>query len=171
MKKIFWELVSFWGTLLAGLLLVVLAFVLEFRFGMIVFLDLFIITLVSNTWKVYHFKARPDNPEKIRPERPFHPIKECLRFLKLKDAIAYFHYVDAGSFPSIHSARSFNQAFLFAAFLGAIHWYLIFLAFAALVAWSRVVKMRHFRTDITAGAILGLLVAVTSCYFAGIGGF
>lgn len=171
MKKLFWELVSFWGTLFAGLLLVVLAFVLDTVFGFVVFFNLFFITLVSNTWKVYHFKARPDNPEKIRPEKPFNPLKEPLRLLKKDDAIAYFHYVDAGSFPSIHSARSFNQAFLYAAFFTGLHWYFLFLTFAALIAISRVVKLRHFKTDITAGGILGLICAIASCYIFGIGNF
>lgn len=169
MKKIFWEIISFWGTLLAGLLIILLAFFLDTGFGLVVFANMFIITLLANTWKVHHFKPRPDNPEGIRPIRPFDP-RQLNFFLDPDLSIKYFHYVDAGSFPSIHSARSFNQALLFAAYFGAsgscggsIH--LILLGFAALVAWSRVVKMRHFKTDIAAGAVLGLLLAWISMIF------
>lgn len=157
-KKIFWEFVSFFGTFPAGMGFVVLAFVLDFTFGLIVFLNLALITAASNSYKVYYFKPRPDNPEGIRPPKPFE-FFDFKRFLNLKDAIAYFKYVDAGSFPSIHSARAFNQAALFASFLGGGLLWPLFLLFALSIAISRVVKKRHFITDITAGAVLGLLVA------------
>ncbi len=164
MTKHFWNGISLGGTLGTGILAVGLAFFLDARFGWLVLIDLALITAVSNTYKVYRFKPRPDNPRGIRPERPFHP-KEFWRFLSPKNVMDYFHYVDAGSFPSIHSARSFNQAALFAWYVDRADVAAALFLLAVLIAWSRVVKRRHFKTDITAGAVLGLAVAVISLWF------
>jgi membrane-associated phospholipid phosphatase len=168
MVKLFWEFVSFFGTLLAGLAAVALAFVLDTTFGCVVLGNLIVITALSNTYKVYRFKPRPDNPEGFRPPNPISGAT-VYRLLNPKVAIAYFHYVDMGSFPSIHSARSFNQAALFSWYLSAhmpslpaVVWWAGLLASAALIAWSRVVKLRHFKTDISAGAVLGLVCAALS---------
>lgn len=172
MKMLFWNFVSLFGTMGAGLAFVLLAFWLDLDFGWLVAGNLVFITALSNTYKVYFFKPRPDNPEGHRPPNPL-TWPTAWRLLNPKVAIAYFHYVDMGSFPSIHSARSFNQAALFAAYFASLSdcpggWWLGLLSGAALIAWSRVVKRRHFKTDISAGAVLGLACAGLSfCLWGG----
>ncbi len=166
LNKIIWEFISFWGTLVAGILLIGLAFFVDRTLGWVALVDLAIITLVSNTYKVYRFKPRPDNPEGHRPARPFR-LWQVWMFLKWKNCKAYFHYVDAGSFPSIHSARSFNLAALFGFFFATPLAWIALLAGAALIGGSRVVKERHFPVDVAAGAVLGLLTAAASVSFIG----
>ncbi len=155
-----WEFVSFWGTILAGFLFLILAFVLDINFGLIATLNLVLITFVSNFYKLIRWKARPDNPEKIRPEKPF-PMWHFWKYLNPKNSIAMFKYVDSGSFPSIHSARSFNFAWLFAYYFGPI-WFAPLLILAALIGVSRVVKLRHFLTDVFGGLVLGILMGILS---------
>ncbi|RJO73049.1 MAG: phosphatase PAP2 family protein [Myxococcales bacterium] len=161
MTKRFWNLISLFGTFGAGAAISLLAFAIEAKLGWLMLANFALITILANTYKAYRFKPRPDNPEGIRPPRPFDP-RHVWRFLNPADAIAYFKYVDAGSMPSIHSARSFNQAALLAAYWISWPATIALLALAALVAWSRVVKRRHDRADITAGAICGLLSAAAS---------
>lgn len=163
--KVFWNFVSLFGTLGAGLLFVAAGFLLNLRLGWVLLLNLLILTILCNTYKAYFFKPRPDNPQGVRPERPF-PFWHLTRFLSPRNVWAYFKYVDAGSFPSIHSVRSFNQATLYGFFLlaqtGEVWPFAALYASALLIAWSRVVKLRHFKTDITAGAVIGLLAGVAS---------
>lgn len=161
MKKAFWNFVSLFGTLGAGLVFVALAFAFGLPFGLLVLANLALITIASNTYKVFHFKARPDNPEGYRPPNPI-SYATVWKLIDPRVAWAYFKFVDAGSFPSIHSARSFNQALLFAFALELPWAYPLLLAAAALVGYSRVVKRRHWPADVLGGAILGLACAALS---------
>lgn len=156
MKKLFWNGVSVFGTLGAGLAFVVLAFALSIRFGLLAFINLAIITAAANIFKGFHFKPRPDNPEAYRPPNPI-TWSTCYRLADPRVAWRYFEFVDASSFPSIHSARSFNQALLFSIYVANPYLTPLFFLAAALIGLSRIVKRRHFLSDVTAGAILGLL--------------
>ena len=170
LNKLFWDFISLFGTLGAGLLVVILGFILDIQLGLHLLIDLVVITAVSNTIKYFHFKPRPDNPEGIRPTIDFHvlDVRKYLSFRHgLKNIWHAFEHVDAGSFPSIHSARSMNQAILLAVFLSGILWAQIALiAFAAIVGWSRWVKRRHFKFDIASGFVLGSLIAALSLWIS-----
>ena len=143
MKKLFWDFVSLFGTFGAGLGFVALAFLFGPRFGLLAFANLALITAASNTYKVFHFKARPDNPQGYRPPNPIR-YATVYKLLDPRVALAYFKFVDAGSFPSIHSARSFNQALLFAFAVREPWGYPLFLALALLIGYSRVGETAPF---------------------------
>ena len=168
LNKLFWDFVSLFGTLGAGLLVVVLGFVLDIRLGMQLLVDLIVITAVSNTIKYFYFKPRPDNPEGFRPSIDFHvlDVRKYLDFRHgLKNIWRAFEHVDAGSFPSIHSARSMNQAILLAAFFAGFPCVqAALIGFAAIIGWSRWVKRRHFKFDIATGFVLGSLIAALSLW-------
>ena len=164
MKKIFWEIISFLGTIIGGCLIVILAFYINTAFGTVVLADFIIITFLANPYKYYRFKPRPDCESGRRPEKPFE-LADVLNFLSPGNCVQFFQYIDAASMPSIHSARVFNQAVLFAAFLGGAVPLFALAVLAVLVAVSRVVKRRHFPSDVAVGAVLGLLVAALSTPF------
>ena len=156
--KRFWKVISIFGTLGGGLAFMAAGFAADLQLGLRIALDLVVITTLANTYKYFFFKPRPDNPEGIRPEKPFEPY-EIWNYLSPRRFMDFFRYVDAGSAPSIHAARSMNQAALFAAFFDKTEISVALFVFALLICWSRVELRRHFKTDITTGSILGLLVA------------
>jgi len=169
LSAVFWSFVTLWGTLGAGLLICGLGLALDLTLGLCLLMDLALITAVANTIKYFHFKPRPDNPEALQPPLEFHPldVRKYLSFPGgLRNFMRAFAHIDAGSFPSIHSARSLNQALLLAWFFkdapasGAA-----MVAFALLVGWSRWVKRRHWRFDIFVGFVLGALVAALTTPF------
>ncbi len=160
-ELLMWNFISFFGTIAAGVLFIALAFVLDFRFGCIALVNLALITIGSNTYKYHYWKARPDNPQHIRPEQPF-PVLALHKYLNPKNAIAQFRFIDSGSMPSIHSARSFNFAVLFAGYLGDFYWYPLFLIIAAFIGASRIVKLRHDIRDVSVGMLVGIIIGVLS---------
>ncbi len=76
---------------------------------------------------------------------------------------------ETGSFPSGHTASAFAlYAFLaFNARTGKVPITLFCLALAAMVGFSRMYLLYHFLRDVTAGAFLGLLVAMLGYYAQG----
>ncbi len=161
MIRFFWKAVSFWGTLAGGLVVCIAAMTQDLSFGLAMLADFVVITIIANTYKAFRFKPRPDNPEGYRPPRPIQGLK-YYQLLNPVTAIAFFKYVDSGSMPSIHSARSFNLALLIALKLGNPLIGAAVLAFAALIAWSRVVLLRHDKYDISVGGTLGLIIAAAT---------
>ncbi len=164
--KAFWEAVSIWGTLGAGLVICVLSFAVSVRLGVAMVADLIVITAIANTIKFFYFKPRPENPEGLRDEIDF-SILDLRNYLGkggLKNFWRAFKYVDAGSFPSVHSARSMNQALLAAAYMWQwnARFALAVVAFAILVGISRVVKYKHFPFDVFSGFLLGAAVAAVT---------
>ncbi len=164
--KFFWDFVSLFGTLGGGLAICALSFALSLRFGLVMAANLVALTIICNTVKYFYFRARPENDAKIRPTINFH-VLDVRKYLSLKNgfknALAAFRFVDAGSFPSIHSARSLNQAVLLAWFfqndppVGAA-----IIVFALVVGISRVVKAKHWPSDVAVGFVVGALAAVIS---------
>ena len=71
------------------------------------------------------------------------------------------------SMPSSHAANAFGQAMMFAYLFRSVRWYLM--AFAAIVAISRVFVGVHYPGDVLVGSLIGmfigLLVALTSRRF------
>ncbi len=156
---LFWDLISILGTLPGSLLLALLAFGFGAKAGWIALLGVMIVTLLCNLYKMFTFKARPDNPEGTRPPLSF-PLRRWTNLLIPKKAIEFFHYVDASSFPSIHSARAFFLAFYFSGLGQSIILAFFYLILATLVGKSRIVKRRHFASDVFAGSLLGLLISM-----------
>lgn len=69
-----------------------------------------------------------------------------------------FTKIDAGSFPSMHSARSTLLAIVLGTvFNSALAWALLALAVVAILA-TRVMLKRHYVTDILGGIVVGVLV-------------
>lgn len=162
--RLFWDFVSLFGTLGGGLAICALSFALSLKLGLAMAANLVVLTIFCNTIKYFYFRARPENDEKTRPSIDFH-VLDVRKYLSpkngLKNALAAFRFVDAGSFPSIHSARSLNQAVLLAWFfqnnppIGAA-----IIVFALVVGVSRVVKAKHWPSDVAIGFVIGALVAV-----------
>lgn len=65
--------------------------------------------------------------------------------------------LDVDSFPSGHATSVFAVATIFAAFYPRLRWPLY--ALAAAVAAGRVYLMRHYVSDVLAGAIIGVVIA------------
>ena len=68
---------------------------------------------------------------------------------------------DAGSFPSGHTLHAILCTLTMAALVPALT--LVYLPLAALIAVSRVALGVHYTSDVTAGAALGLLLALLVC--------
>jgi membrane-associated phospholipid phosphatase len=85
-----------------------------------------------------------------------------LLFFRVRpDRSAYaglFTKIDAGSFPSMHSARSTLLAIVLGTvFNSALAWALLALAVVAVLS-TRVMLKRHYVTDILGGVVIGVLV-------------
>lgn len=85
-----------------------------------------------------------------------------LLFFRIRpDHSAYaglFTKIDAGSFPSMHSARSTLLAIVLGTvFNSALAWALLALAVVAVIS-TRVMLKRHYVTDILGGIVVGVLV-------------
>jgi len=88
-------------------------------------------------------------------------IKPAVERLRPCKTLAVHLLVNCGSgwsFPSSHAANLFAQAVFFGALYRKYLWY--FIAFASLVALSRVFVGVHYPIDITAGAILGSAIGL-----------
>ena len=156
---LFWDAASFLGTLPGSLLVALLAFAYGTKAGGIALLGIATITAICNVYKLFTFKARPDNPDGTRPVLSF-PLRRWTNLLLPHKAVEFFHYVDASSFPSIHAARAFFLAFYFSGLSQSIFFSIVFLLIAFAVGKSRIVKKRHFASDVLAGFVLGLLIAL-----------
>lgn len=66
--------------------------------------------------------------------------------------------IDAGSFPSIHSARAGLLTVVLGLFFNNNLVWLLLGVLTWLVAWSRVYRKRHYPLDAFAGVLLGLAV-------------
>lgn len=68
------------------------------------------------------------------------------------------------SFPSGHTATAFCFAIILALLLRRRSVFFIVVAFAMLVAYSRVYLLQHFLIDVVGGAFIGTVVAMTAWY-------
>ena len=82
-------------------------------------------------------------------------------FLWLKGDMSGFHFLRYGakfaSFPSGHTTTSVAAAVAFSILFPRYRW--AFIAFAVLIAFSRIVLEAHYVSDVLAGAALGAAVA------------
>ena len=75
---------------------------------------------------------------------------------------SWFGWLDAASFPSVHSARAAALAVCIGAALTTIPSFLVGVAFISFVGLSRIKLRRHFLTDVIGGAIAGAAIALTA---------
>jgi membrane-associated phospholipid phosphatase len=74
---------------------------------------------------------------------------------------SWFGWLDAASFPSVHSARAAALAVCIGAMLTTIPSFFLGLAFIFCVGLSRIKLRRHFLTDVIGGAVTGAAIAVS----------
>jgi|GEM_PF-2730579 len=72
---------------------------------------------------------------------------------------SWFSWLDAASFPSVHSARAAALAVCIGVALAPVPSILIGTGFIAFVGLSRIKLRRHFPTDVIGGAITGAAIA------------
>ncbi len=79
---------------------------------------------------------------------------------------SWFRNVDAGSFPSIHSARAAVLATTMV-FIGKDIWIdALSIVLALGVGWSRIGLKHHYLRDVIAGLALGIIVTMSVHHFA-----
>lgn len=81
-------------------------------------------------------------------------------FISFPDIMAHTAPLDKYSFPSGHTMNAVNFAILFSWFFPALLW--IVVPFAVLVGASRVILGMHYPTDVTVGALLGMIISYGS---------
>lgn len=79
---------------------------------------------------------------------------------------SWFRNVDAGSFPSIHSARAAVLATTFVILFDDIWVRALAVMLALGVGWSRIGLKHHYLRDVIAGFMLGIAVTACAHYFA-----
>ena len=70
-----------------------------------------------------------------------------------------FEKIDAGSFPSLHSARAAVLAVILSIAVSNNKITILFVLSALGVAWARVKLYKHYPVDVIAGLIIGILSA------------
>ena len=81
-------------------------------------------------------------------------------FISFPDIMAHTAPLDKYSFPSGHTMNAVNFAILFSWFFPALLWVVV--PFAVLVGASRVILGMHYPTDVTVGALLGMIISYGS---------
>lgn len=72
--------------------------------------------------------------------------------------------IDAGSFPSLHVTRGTALAIIGGAFYNNMLVWVLFVIVILAIAHSRVWRKQHRMSDVIAGIILGILVALATLY-------
>ena len=128
--------VSALGSFLFLCVMAVFFLFVDYTVSLNIVVGLAIIEFVGAFIKVVFHKTRPDNQ----------------KFSNV------FEKIDAGSFPSIHSARVMLLALVIFPFFSSIIAFLLIALFVILVGISRIVLDKHFFVDVFAGFVFGLLV-------------
>ncbi len=144
----FWKFITFFGSVGIVFLIFLLAALAENHYSILLF-SLAVLILedaIGSIIKLLFFKPRPI------PQKFTNIIQK----------------IDAGSFPSIHSARSFSLFLISCIFIG-LPYCLMFAAFWILIALSRIYLNKHFWIDILGGMLLSssivFLTYLISSYF------
>lgn len=66
--------------------------------------------------------------------------------------------IDAGSFPSLHAARTLFTGLFFALLVGDLYLSVLITLLVLLIGASRVYRKRHYWIDIAGGYVLGIVV-------------
>jgi len=135
----FWKFVTFFGSI-GIIFLIFLLWILAWKSHKILIFTIAVLILediIGGLIKLTFFKHRP--------------IPQSFSNIIQK--------IDAGSFPSIHSARSFSL-FLISCIFAIWPYCIVFLIFWILIALSRVYLSKHFWID-----ILGWVLLSTSVVF------
>lgn len=163
LRRRFWRTITVAGGMPGALLLCLPALGFGVRPALVALAAVTAVFAVANFVKALYFRPRPDNPAGLRPHAPLVRVRHYVPGLTpprdaARNALHAFRFVDAGSFPSVHSARAFALALAYAPLVGDDRAVAGLFGAAGLVAWSRVYLRRHHVSDTIAGAVLGLVV-------------
>jgi membrane-associated phospholipid phosphatase len=151
---LFFKYITYLGDGLFVLIFSVLILLFNIRLGLALLVSYIFASLISTTLKHLVF------PSMNRPAYVFQ--WEDLHPLKLVEGVdMHIH----NSFPSGHSTAAFVFFMTISFFLKSEFAKKVCLLLAAVVAFSRVYLSQHFLMDITAGAIIGSIVAIIISYF------
>ena len=145
----FFYYITFLGDGVLGVIILVIAFMINVRLGIYLTLSFLLAALTTNLLK-YQFFQDSDRPYWIYQYVNRYDVKkvEGVELLIKK------------SFPSGHATQAF--AIFFGCALASMKQLnkLLFLSIAILAAYSRVYLSQHWLQDITAGSIIGVFYAV-----------
>ena len=141
-KSIIRDITTFGGTPFYIALTVFLLLINQSNAALDLLIAFIIIMAVSIISRMIHFKERP----------------------KKESYSSFVGKMEASSFPSVHSARSFFLATYFAQFFNTTQTWILLITAATFVAWSRIKLKKHDLADVSAGAILGTLTTYLLIY-------
>ena len=81
-----------------------------------------------------------------------------------QDRDDFFNKIDANSFPSVHSARISLLVTMISLYYKDVLILIVGIIFALCVGYSRIYLKRHYREDILAGFLIGVLTAIIAFY-------
>ncbi|MBI3190136.1 phosphatase PAP2 family protein [archaeon] len=133
------DISSLGGIAFYGLLFLFTLAVQQYIITMKLLFMIIAIMIVTYSIKSVYFKARPDNKAKKKGKN-------------------LLEKADLSSFPSVHSARITALGVLGSLTFMNIWLTLLLTAIVIVVCVSRIVLSRHYKADVAAGIILGLIV-------------
>ncbi len=129
------DVTSLGSTFFAGMVIIVL-FIVDKNKAFQLLLGIILVEASGSIIKFFFFKKRPNQ-------------QSFSNFLEK---------IDAGSFPSIHTARFVVVALLVNSLFNSVISSLIALILIGLVAMSRILLKKHYFTDVAGGFILGFII-------------
>jgi len=81
-----------------------------------------------------------------------------------QDRDDFFNKIDANSFPSVHSARISVLVTMISLYYKDVSILIIGIILALCVGYSRIYLKRHYRKDVLAGFLIGVIVAIIAFY-------
>jgi undecaprenyl-diphosphatase len=137
-KKEFLHDIGSLGSFPVHIFLLIILFIIPttYEIGLLNLIGFVLTIIIAYLVRIFYFKHRPN-------KRTYQTLLEK---------------IDASSFPSIHTARSFS----FAVITGAqTNNYLLtaLLAIAVIIGYSRITLEYHHKSDVIAGAVLGIMLA------------
>jgi undecaprenyl-diphosphatase len=141
LKEFFQDLSSL-GSIFNQVFLIVFFLILEkTNLGITLFINIIISTLLCYVIRFFYFKERPH-------KRSYKTLLEKL---------------DASSFPSTHTARSFGAALILSYYFPELLILILLLAIG--IAISRIYLKHHYKIDVIFGILIGILSGFVSINF------
>jgi len=134
---IFNDVSSFGGSVFYALVVLFLLIFGKMNVALQLIVSFLIIILISFAIKLIFFKNRPKKQ----------------KFTNVVEKI------DAGSFPSVHSARATSLTFIILSNIPRLELFLTLIPLALLVCYSRIFIKKHFLLDVVGGIVLGVITS------------